>query len=147
MIAIFNKEKRLSLLKDFYNNHQEVILYLFFGGLTFCISITSYSLLCVVFRWNELISNIFSWIAAVSFAYITNRIWVFKTNAQSFHEIISEISSFVGGRIATLIIEELILFIFIILLKFDKIAVKMVAQVVVIALNYIISKILVFKIK
>ena len=90
-------------------------------------------------------ANIASWILAVAFAYVTNRTWVFESSTDRGSNLIKEITGFVGGRIATLVIEELILFIFITGLEMNSILIKIVAQVVVIALNYVISKLVVFK--
>ena len=128
----------------FYVN-KEILLYLFFGGLTFLVSIISYAFFNIQIGWNALVANIGSWILAVAFAYITNRIWVFDSNAETTADFIKEITSFVGGRVATLVIEELILFIFITNLGMNSMLVKIVAQVIVIVLNYVISKLIVFK--
>ena len=126
----------LRIFNPFYKKNKEILLYLFFGGLTFLVSIISYAFLNIQIGWNALIANIGSWILAVSFAYVTNRVWVFDSN---------EITSFIGGRVATLVIEELILFIFITNLGMNSMLVKIVAQVIVIVLNYVISKLIVFK--
>lgn len=96
---------------------------------------------------TPLIANIFSWILAVAFAYITNRIWVFKDVAHGAAGIIKEIVAFFAGRAATLALEELILYIGITLMGFPSVAVKVVGQIFVIVSNYFISKIIVFKSK
>ena len=127
----------LRIFNPFYKKNKEILLYLFFGGLTFLVSIISYAFLNIQIGWNALIANIGSWILAVSFAYVTNRVWVFDSNAET--------TSFIGGRVATLVIEELILFIFITNLGMNSMLVKIVAQVIVIVLNYVISKLIVFK--
>ena len=102
----------LRILNPFYKKNKEILLYLFFGGLTFIVSIASYAFFNIQIGWNALVANIGSWILAVAFAYVTNRIWVFDSNASTAAEFMKEITSFVGGRVATLVIEELILFIF-----------------------------------
>ena len=144
---IFDRIMSLPVLRRFeglYRKYKSVLLYLFFGALTTLVSILTfiifYNFLCL----NELIANLISWIAAVLFAYITNRIWVFNSNVVG-KALIKEISAFFLGRIATLGIEELILFVFTTLLAFNGIVVKVCAQIVVLILNYIISKLLVFK--
>ena len=104
-----------------------------------------YAFFNIQIGWNALVANIGSWILAVAFAYITNRIWVFDSNASTAADFLKEITSFVGGRVATLVIEELILFIFITNLGMNSMLVKIVAQVIVIVLNYVISKLIVFK--
>ena len=135
----------LRIFNPFYKKNKEILLYLFFGGLTFIVSIASYAFFNIQLGWNALVANIGSWILAVAFAYITNRIWVFDSNAETTADFIKEITSFVGGRVATLEIEELILFIFITNLGMNSMLVKIVAQVIVIVLNYVISKLIVFK--
>ena len=125
----------LRIFNPFYKKNKEILLYLFFGGLTFLVSIISYAFLNIQIGW----------ILAVSFAYVTNRVWVFDSNAETTADFIKEITSFIGGRVATLVIEELILFIFITNLGMNSMLVKIVAQVIVIVLNYVISKLIVFK--
>ena len=104
-----------------------------------------YAVFNIRIGWNALTANIASWILAVAFAYVTNRTWVFESSTDRGSNLIKEITVFVGGRIATLVIEELILFIFITEFEMNSILIKIVAQVVVIALNYVISKMIVFK--
>lgn len=135
----------LRIVNPFYKKNKEILLYLFFGWLTFLVSISSYALFNIRIGWNALTANIASWILAVAFAYVTNRTWVFESSTDRGSNLIKEITGFVGGRIATLVIEELILFIFITEFEMNSVLVKIVAQVVVIALNYVISKMIVFK--
>ena len=105
---IFDRIMELPVLRifnPFYKKNKEILLYLFFGGLTFLVSIISYAFFNIQIGWNALVANIGSWILAVAFAYITNRIWVFDSNAETTADFIKEITSFVGGRVATLVIE------------------------------------------
>ena len=76
--------------------------------------------------------------------FFTNRRWVFKSYTSSKKEFVKQICSFLSGRIVTLILEEGILLIFITMLDFPSMIVKIVAQIVVIILNYVISKKFVF---
>lgn len=108
-------------------------------------SISSYAVFNIRMGWDALTANIASWILAVAFAYVTNRIWVFESSADSKRGIAREVVSFVSGRIVTLVTEELILLVFVTALEMNSILVKIVAQVVVIALNYVFSKLVVFK--
>ena len=128
----------LNIFEPFYKKHKEMLLYLLFGGLTFVISVITYAFFNVSLGMNELVANIFSWILAVLFAFFTNRIWVFdgKTNGAK---------EFFGGRVATLVVEEVILFVFITKLGFGSMVVKIAAQIIVIVLNYVISKLWVFR--
>ena len=134
----------LNIFEPFYKKNKEVLLYLLFGGLTFVVSIASYVFFDVILAMNELVANVLSWIFAVSFAFVTNKIWVFGAPSRTVKEFLKQVISFFGGRVATLVIEELILLVFVILLAFPSVPVKVVAQVIVIILNYVISKFFIF---
>ena len=145
---IFDQLMSLPILRifdPFYKAHKEVLLYLLFGGLAFVVSIGTYAFFNVTVGINELVANILSWIITVAFAFFTNRVWVFNAPTESVTEFIKQTISFFGGRVITLVIEEVILLLFITILRFPSMPVKVVAQVVVIVLNYVISKVLVFK--
>lgn len=135
----------LRLFEGFYKKYKEGLLYLFFGGLAFFLSVFLFWLFHVFYNINEHISNIVVWIIVVLFAFITNRTWVFRAKTDGIKDFFKQISAFYLGRIATLVVEEVILFIFITLLDFNSMIVKIIAQFIVIVLNYIISKLFVFK--
>jgi putative flippase GtrA len=142
---IFDRIMTLPLLSKFapfYKKHKSVLLYLLFGGLTTVVSIGTYALFLPVV--SPLIANIFSWVAAVTFAYVTNRTWVFASKEKGL-AIIQEAFAFYGGRVFTLGLEEVVLYVFITLLFFPPLTVKVFAQVIVLILNYVISKLFVFK--
>ena len=94
---------------------------------------------------DALIANVISWIFAVLFAFFTNRRWVFDGKSEDAKGLWAQMVSFFGGRLFTLAVEEAILAVFVTWLGFDGVIVKVVAQVVVIVLNYFISKFWVFK--
>ena len=132
---------------ELYKKYQEIINYLIVGVLTTVVSLVTYYI-CVLTIFNpedalELqLANIISWICAVLFAYITNKIFVFKSKNRN---IIKEISSFVGARVLTLILDMLIMFIMVTTLGINDKVSKLVVQVVVTILNYVFIKIFVFK--
>ena len=136
---------RKDILRSLYAQHKEIILYVFFGGLTTVISILSFTVLFDVFCFNEHLANVISWILAVLFAFFTNRIWVFKSASPDKPLFFKQMLSFFSSRILTLGIEEFIVFIFISLLDFKAFFVKTFAQFIVIVLNYFVSKFWVFK--
>lgn len=132
---------------DLFNKYKEVIMYLIFGVLTTVVSlVTYYALTLTILNPNSALqlqlANIISWIVSVAFAYITNRKFVFESKSE---DIVKELSSFVGGRILTLLMDMAIMFIFVTLLHFNDKIFKMVSQIIVIVANYIISKLFVFK--
>ena len=77
----------LNIFENIYYKYKEVLLYLFFGGLTTVISIGSYSYCDVALHMNPLVANIISWILAVLFAYVTNKIWVFNAERHGVKEV------------------------------------------------------------
>ena len=134
----------LRVFEPLYRKYKEILLYLFFGVLTTLISIGSYWFFCRL-GIDPLISNVFSWVLAVLFAYITNSIWVFDARPASFRERVTQMAGFFGGRVATLLMEEAVLLVGIKWLGGNAMAVKIIAQVMVLVGNYVISKWFVFK--
>lgn len=135
----------LNIFEPFYKKNKEMLLYLFFGGLSFIVSVATYALFNVPMKMDALIANVLSWIITVMFAFLTNRVWVFASPTDNIKDFMKQMLSFYSGRIITLVIEEAILLVFINMLGFGSLLVKIVAQVVVILLNYVISKLFIFK--
>lgn len=135
----------LNIFEPFYKKHKEGLLYLFFGGLAFFLSIFLFWLFISPFKLNELIANILCWFLVVYFAFTTNRIWVFRAQTNSRKEFFIQMKNFYIGRVVTLLVEEVILFIFITLMGLNSLVIKIIAQIVVIVLNYVISKLWIFK--
>jgi len=134
-----------SSFKTLFTKYKEIILYLVFGVIATFISIAGFTVLYNIASLNEHLANIISWILAVSFAFITNRTWVFEGGSSKNSSFFKQAFSFLSGRILTLIVEEMIIFIFISSLNFNAIFIKTIAQFVVIVLNYFVSKFWVFK--
>lgn len=134
----------LSGLLDVFRKHKSVFLYVLFGGLTTFVSIGSFVLFDSVLHIPLLVANLLSWICAVTFAYITNRIWVFSSQARGA-AIVKEALSFYAGRVFTLVLEEACLVVFVTMLHFDSTLIKFLAQILVLILNYVISKVFVFR--
>lgn len=132
-------------LLPFYRKYKEPLLYLFFGGVTTVLSIFLYWLFAHPLGLDPLVANVVSWILCVAFAYVTNRTWVFRDKAHDPKGILREAASFVLGRLATLGMEELILYLGISVLGINDVLVKVIAQILVIVGNYVISKLIVFK--
>ena len=138
---------------NLYKKYEEIINYLVVGGLTTIVAIGSKLLLLatILDQTNGLelqIAEIISWFLAVTFAYVTNRIFVFKSKT-SGSKCAREIFNFFKGRIATQLIQMFIMWFFVTLLKLDSnvwvLVFTLVCQVMQIVLNYVISKLLVFK--
>ena len=91
------------------------------------------------------VSTAFSWVCAVTFAYLTNRVWVFESTARGMAAILKEAAAFYGGRVFTLLFETAFMWVGNSLLQLDYWWTKIAANVVVLVLNYVISKLLVFR--
>ena len=124
--------------------YKQFLLYALFGGLTFVVSVMSYGFFCTLLAFNELFSNLLSWILAVSFAFFTNRIWVFQSPTNTSREFFHQLLKFFSSRLATLGVEEIILLLFVTILHLPNMLVKIAAQIIVIILNYILSKKVIF---
>jgi len=144
---IFDRIMGLPLLCHFYGpyeKHKQILLYILFGGFTTVVSIGSFVLFVSVMGMNELVANVLSWLLAVGFAYITNRIWVFCSRTQG-RELGKEVVTFYSGRLLTLAMEEGMLLVFVTWLCFNSTVIKVLAQVAVLIGNYVISKFFIFR--
>ena len=121
---------------------RELILYVVFGTFTFLVNIIVYFFFEDVLGVNYLISNILAWFFSVLFAYVTNRIWVFESKSP---DILKEMSLFFGGRIFSGVVDTGLMYLFIDVLAIGDTISKIVVQVIVIILNYVFSKLIVFK--
>ena len=142
---------KVKKIVDLYKKYEEIINYLIVGVLTTIVSlVVKWGLLFTVLDPKNSVqlqvAVVISWIAAVVFAYITNRIFVFKSKSK---KILKEITSFFGARLLTLGLEMLIMWFFVTFLKLNSdlwvLMWTMVAQILVIIFNYIFSKLFVFK--
>jgi len=141
----------ITIILNLYKKHKEIINYLIFGVLATIVSLgVKYSLLFTILEASNAIelqvSVIISWIAAVLFAYFTNRTFVFESKNKNK---LKEFVSFIIARISTLLLEMLIMWFFITLLKLNSnlyvIIFTLISQAAVIIGNYILSKLFVFK--
>ena len=124
-----------------YHKNEELWNYIIVGGCTTLVSILSY-MLFRLFLDSVTVCTVLSWICAVSFAYVTNRIFVFKSESK---KVVKELASFVGSRLFSLLVELgfMLLMTKVILIN-DKIA-KVIVQFIVLVLNYLTSKLFVFR--
>ena len=135
----------LNIFEPFYKKHKEGLLYLFFGGLAFFLSIFLFWFMESVMHLNPVVNNTIDWIICVAFQFFTNRTWVFDGKVDNTRDFLKQAGSFTIGRLFTLVVEDLIIFIFVTILAFKSMPVKLAATFIVIVLNYVISKLFVFK--
>lgn len=137
----------MEIIKELYNKYKEIINYLIFGVLTTLVSLIVYYVSVFTFLDPKnavqlQIANILKHIAGITFAYFTNRKYVFESTEKNK---IKEAIDFVIARIATIIIDMFIMWLGVTILHFNDKIIVLIAQVIVIVSNYIFSKIFVFK--
>lgn len=123
-------------------NKKEVISYLIFGVLTTLVNIVVYTVCNDLLQIQYLISNAIAWILSVLFAYITNRKYVFESNNKS---MIDELVKFIGARLSTGIMDMVLMWLLVDILAFNSMVSKIVVNVLVVVLNYMLSKVFIFK--
>lgn len=128
-----------------YKKHEEGFNYLIFGFLAFVLNYILYFLFADALSMHYMAATVLSWVLTVVFAYWTNRTFVFKSRNKDISAIVKEFISFIGARVATEVLEIVLMYVMVDLLAInDKIS-KLVCQTIVILANYVLSKIWIFK--
>lgn len=135
----------MNKLRELFQKYREMILYLIFGGLTTLVNIVCYALLARGAGMDVTLSTAIAWAVSVVFAYLTNRKWVFQSKAIGTKAVSYEIATFFGGRVFSGLLDIGIMFLFVEWLGFNDLIVKILSNVLVIILNYLISKWIVFR--
>ena len=150
---ISNTENMINLISDYieevdnvswYNKYREGLLYLFFGGCTTLINILTF-FICRQLKIGISVSNIIAWTVAVIFAFITNKLFVFDSKNMSKKVVMRETIGFFIARVISLGIDMGIIHLMINVMKIHELISKVVSNIVVIIVNYIFSKVFIFK--
>ena len=167
---IFKMALHPSQWKELFTRYREIIMYVIFGALTTLVSIVTYFIIRCIFpseesvptflKWtyrlnfsggdsSTVLPNIISWIASVTFAYITNRIWVFQSKVKGFAKNTLQALSFYAARLFTLFVDLIIMFLLVNLPGIEnglyEFCAKVFSNIVVLVLNYVFSKVFVFR--
>lgn len=132
-------------IRDFVIKYWDIVSYLFFGV---CTTVVNYLIYIPCYNFlgmSATVSNMIAWVVAVAFAYLTNKPFVFKSHDWSAKTVIPELTKFVGCRIGSGAMETLILLVTVDLLGWNGNIWKLLTQVMVVILNYVASKLLVFR--
>lgn len=142
-------DKINNLIKKFLN--KETISYLIFGVLTTIINI-------VIFWFAErelafimsedaasLVGNVIAWVISVAFAFVTNKLFVFESKSMAFKVVMAELTGFVIARLLSLAFDEGFMFVAIVLLGMNSLLAKIISNVFVVIINYVLSKFFIFK--
>lgn len=139
------KNNYYDIIKSLIAKYKKIILYLVFGVTTTIINILIYALFAKLFNINFVVSNIIAWIVAVSFAFITNKFYVFESKSKDKSIVIKESISFIIARLLSLLFDMIFMYVGIVLLKQNDIVIKIISNILVIIINFILSKYIVFK--
>ena len=123
---------------------REIILYGIFGVLTTIVNIVTFWIFESILKWNENISNIIAIVTSILFAYCTNSVWVFNSQTTNCKEKFAEFTRFISGRCLTMLIEFAGCYV-LFKTSIPSIISKLVITVIVIILNFFISKFFAFK--
>ena len=132
-------------IMELVKKHWDIVTYLFFGVLTTVVNYAVYLPCYNLLGLSATISNIIAWVVAVAFAYLTNKPWVFKSHDWSMKVVLPELSKFVACRVGSGVLETGMIFVFVDLMGINGNVFKLITSVLVVILNYIGSKLLVFK--
>ena len=147
------------MIKKLFNKYKELISYVFFGVLATVVNLVSFKIFDAILGENlYLVTNVVSWLITVIFAYFTNKLWVFESKSWKASVVIKELIGFFGARIFSLVVEEAGLWLMIDICHMGNISwdilgfnlsgnmiAKIIMQVVVVILNYVFSKLIIFK--
>ena len=145
VITLDGKDRNDNFMNDIFERYKKIVHYLFFGACTTAINIICYYLAAYWFGFATVTSTIFAWIVAVIFAYLTNKLYVFESCSWRRNVIAKEVVSFLMCRIMTGILDIVIMYVCVTFGGLFDIGVKVFSDVLVIILNYIASKCIVFK--
>ena len=135
------KEKICQLIKKY----KHLIYYGIFGILTTLVNIAVYYICSHILKLDTVPSTIIAWIFAVLFAYVTNRKWVFESTEHSATGILYEILKFFFFRAATGVLDVVVMYVTVDLLGWNDVLMKIISNILVIVLNYIASKLVIFR--
>ena len=137
---------KMKKIKELYLKYKEIINYLFFGGCTTIVNFISYYIPARIIGIDEVISNSIAWCISVLFAYVTNKIFVFSSKKENLVGILKEMFSFIFARLFKGALCDIGLFALMInILGINDIVSKITTQILVVILNYVLSKLVIFK--
>lgn len=132
-------------IKTLVNKYWDILSYLIFGVLTTVVNYLVYLPAYNILHLSAAVSNVAAWVVAVAFAYLTNKPFVFKSHDWSRETVIPELTKFVSCRVASGVMETVVIFLTVDLLGWNGNLWKLVTSVLVVILNYVFSKLIVFR--
>ena len=143
--SAFEKGLDMETIKSLFLKYKELILYVFFGGLTTLVNWGSYWVLADIFHVPYLWATAIAQILSILFAYVTNRVWVFESRAKGFTAVFWEMVRFFGCRGASFVLDLVCMRVGVGGLHVNDKVMKLLSNVIVIIVNYVFSKVFVFR--
>ena len=132
-------------IRALIEKHYDILAYLFFGVLTTAVNYLIYLPCYNLLNLSAAVSNVLAWAGAVAFAYLTNKPLVFHSHDWSAKTVIPELGKFIGSRVASGGLETLLIFVTVDCLRWNGNVMKLATSVLVVVVNYVASKLLVFR--
>lgn len=133
------------MIKELWSKYKDAIPYLFFGVLTTVVNYVGFAVLWRALGMNSQIANAIAYLISVLFAYVTNKLWVFNSHTKTWKAFFQEMGSFFLFRGGSWIFDQGTMFIGMELMHGNGFVVKLIANVVVVVLNYVFSKFIIFR--
>ena len=133
------------MFNKLFDDKKEFIWYVISGTVVTIVSWVTYYIPYQILGWSNMVSEIFSWILTVATAYVTNKIWVFKSYSWDWEIVKQEAVKFVSMRLASGVVEWILMWLFVDKMGFNGMLMKVLVSVIVVIMNYVCSKLLIFK--
>ena len=130
---------------ELMKKYKSFVAYAVFGVFTTIVNIVTYNVCYVNLEFSNTISNIIAWVLAVTFAYLTNKVWVFDSKSWRWEVLRREVPAFISCRLATGVMDLVIMFVAVDLLGWHAMLMKLLSNILVIISNYVFSKLVIFK--
>ena len=135
----------INILIKMMKKYKSFIAYGVFGVFTTVVNIVAYNICYYNLELSNTLSNIIAWVLAVTFAYLTNKVWVFDSKSWKWEVLRREVTTFISCRLATGIMDIIIMFVCVDLMGWHAMLMKLLSNILVIILNYIFSKLIIFR--
>jgi len=135
----------MQTVRTLFQKYKELILYIVFGVLTTLVNLVAYVVCTRLFSIHEVAATAIGWFLSVLFAFVTNKKWVFEDRETTWQAVLKQGVSFFAARGATGLMDMAIIFLFVTLWGMPDIVIKIVSNVLVIVINYVLSKLLIFR--
>lgn len=135
----------METIRNLWNRYKELLLYVIFGGFTTLINIVVYYVCRSLLKIEVVPADVIAWFLSVVFAYITNKLFVFESRSWGLMLVLREAAEFFAARVVSLGVDVLFLYVTVQLLSWWEMPMKIAANIIVIIINYIFSKLIIFK--